>query len=255
MLESEDQFLSRPSQTGLQKYKVPLRTARLARSLLALVVLITVVAVWSDIMQLRLFRNVQQGVTVSDSEIELNDARQACIGVAQSLFGLSAWIAFLIWTYRMNVSLQWLRAEILEFTPGWTIGWYFVPIANLWKPYRIMAEIWRASRYPSPNWQDESATPLLALWWGLWLGTVALGRAAGRLFLRAEDVNEFVRASYVALLSDALDMPLYVLFVILVGSTTSLLLRQVEDLSAGSAHQSEGIGQPQGQSRQEGADQ
>ena len=35
--------------------------------------------------------------------------------------------------------------EVITTTPGWCVGWYFIPIANLWKPYVAMREIVRAS--------------------------------------------------------------------------------------------------------------
>ena len=56
----------------------------------------------------------------------------------------------------------------MRFTPGWAVGWYFVPIAWFWKPYQAMAEIWRASRNPA-EWRGEPVSPLLAGWWVLWI--------------------------------------------------------------------------------------
>ena len=59
-------------------------------------------------------------------------------------------------------------ARQLDFTPGWSVGWYFLPIANLWKPYQAMKEIWRASARPDKV--DDAEVPgWLPLWWFLWL--------------------------------------------------------------------------------------
>lgn len=84
--------------------------------------------------------------------------------------GLGSVILVLQWIYRANYNARALGATRMEFTPGWAVGWYFIPIANFWKPYQAMKEICRASLRPSRWWQ-EKAPALLPLWWGLWLLT------------------------------------------------------------------------------------
>ena len=73
-------------------------------------------------------------------------------------------VTFLRWIYRINRNLHTLSGEQLTFTPGWSVGWYFIPIANLFKPYQVMKEIWRVSQ------RNESTTyALLSWWWFLWI--------------------------------------------------------------------------------------
>ena len=54
------------------------------------------------------------------------------------LYGLSIAI-FCWWLYRAASATRTLGAEGTEFTPGWTVGWVFVPIANVFMPYRATA--------------------------------------------------------------------------------------------------------------------
>ncbi|MDE0359424.1 MAG: DUF4328 domain-containing protein [Gammaproteobacteria bacterium] len=77
-------------------------------------------------------------------------------------------ILVLTWIHRANDNTRQLGATDMHFTPGWAIGWYFVPIAWFWKPYQAMTEIWRASRNPS-DWRGEPVPPLLRWWWVLWI--------------------------------------------------------------------------------------
>jgi hypothetical protein len=63
--------------------------------------------------------------------------------------------------------------------PGWAVGWYFVPFANLVKPYQAMREAWQVSRNPA-NWHEVD-TDYLPAWWGLWIVFNVLSNAAGRL--------------------------------------------------------------------------
>ena len=52
----------------------------------------------------------------------------------------------------------------MKFTPGWSAGWYFVPFANLFKPYEVMTEIWQASTDPA-NWTAVPRGSILPRWW------------------------------------------------------------------------------------------
>ncbi len=83
---------------------------------------------------------------------------------------VAAAILVLAWIHRANHNARALGAEGMQFTPGWAVGWYFIPLASLWKPYQAMKEICRASVRPSRWWKEETPA-LLTLWWGLWLLT------------------------------------------------------------------------------------
>lgn len=68
------------------------------------------------------------------------------------------------WIYRANSNARALGASGMAFTPGGAVGWYFVPIANLWKPYQAMREIWQASASP-PGWRRQQVPALVPCWW------------------------------------------------------------------------------------------
>ncbi len=84
---------------------------------------------------------------------------------------VTSWVAVCVWTYRAAANLRGLGRYGMANTPGWCVGWYFVPFANLVKPVQAMSEIWRASDPESGEgaWISSRSTPLLALWWGSYL--------------------------------------------------------------------------------------
>lgn len=82
--------------------------------------------------------------------------------------GLASAILVLVWIHRANYNARALGATGLKMTPGWAVGWYFVPIAWFWKPYQAMKEIWQASASPK-HWWRQRGSMLLGWWWGLWL--------------------------------------------------------------------------------------
>ena len=94
-------------------------------------------------------------------------------------------VAFLMWMHRASRNLRALGAHGQRFSPGWAVGWWFVPIMFFFLPYQAMAEIWRGS---DPNqveeddlgwfdWRDRSVSSLLGWWWGLWIVSDLLGLA------------------------------------------------------------------------------
>lgn len=87
-----------------------------------------------------------------------------------ALIGLGTAISVLMWVYRANYNAGQLGATKMEFTPGWAVGWYFIPIAWFWKPYQAMKEICQTSCNPQ-RWWEEDRPGLLPAWWALWLLT------------------------------------------------------------------------------------
>jgi len=84
-----------------------------------------------------------------------------------------------LWIYRANANAHAIGGE-LTITPGWAVGWYFVPFANLVKPFQAMKETWLASHYGS-EWDRGDATDLLNWWWGLWILSNFIGNFEWRL--------------------------------------------------------------------------
>ena len=62
---------------------------------------------------------------------------------------------------------------IIKNSPRWAVGWWFIPLWNFAKPYRVMREIWKASdpriqHSSSATWNQIEVTALMGWWWGIW---------------------------------------------------------------------------------------
>ncbi|HWJ60476.1 MAG TPA: DUF4328 domain-containing protein, partial [Acidimicrobiales bacterium] len=106
----------------------------------------------------------------------LGGGNGAAVGVSliTSLVTLATIVVFLVWRHRIQRNLRGpLGVAGLEQTPGWAVGWWFVPIANLWKPKQGMDEAWRASAPDVPvgahGWAGRPSSPLIGWWWGVWI--------------------------------------------------------------------------------------
>jgi hypothetical protein len=106
--------------------------------------------------------------TASDALIELIVLVRISIFVACALMTLA-------WIYRSHCNLRAFVAERMEFTSGWAVVCWFVPIANLVTPYQVMREIWLASNpkfvgEKSWRWRNGPTSVLIPAWWLCYLG-------------------------------------------------------------------------------------
>lgn len=72
-------------------------------------------------------------------------------------------IVALVWIYGAARNAKALRPSF-EYTPAWAVGWYFVPFANLYKPYEVVRDIFIASR-GQVNGRYEKGSRAIAMWW------------------------------------------------------------------------------------------
>jgi len=188
--------------------------------LLKATILISLVAAISSMLEVKLINDMTTGnfdnSTIED-QANVNDVRQQLIGIIQFSIFLITGIVFLRWIYFSNLNSRSLGASGMQFTPGWSIGYYFVPYLNLYKPYIAMKEIWKTSKDPK-NWEMVKTPSLFPQWWTLWLIAAFLGNLSFRLSMRAEELNELFVSSSVTLASDLVGIPLALIAIKLVGS-------------------------------------
>lgn len=99
-------------------------------------------------------------------------------------------IVFFVWLYRANANARALGADDMMAGPGMSIGWYFVPLANLAMPFVAMRELWKASSRPK-DWQAIASPATIPLWWTCWLIAGITGMIAFRIGIEfAKEANE-----------------------------------------------------------------
>ena len=141
-------------------------------------------------------------------------------------------ILFLMWIYRVTANARTFHPQ-MNAKPGWAVGWYFVPIAFLWKPFEYFKETWKVSHDPAhPN--SEETPALLNWWWGLWLVGLVASNISGRLGMREDATTEvYTTSNLLEMISDASSVAL--VFVV-VRMLRVLSERQATTHELGSAH-------------------
>jgi hypothetical protein len=193
---------------------------RWAKRLLYAGIVLSAIGIVSSMMEYQLLSTMLSGTFKSEAELieaaAASDRRQQVIGIVQIVLFLVTGIVVLMWIYRANNNAHALGADSMRFTPGWAVGWYFIPIFNLWKPYQAMTEIWKASADPH-HWQDQQRPSLLPWWWFLWITSAILGQVVFRIGLWAKEVDELMKVSLLTITADIIDIPLSLVLIAIIG--------------------------------------
>jgi hypothetical protein len=114
-----------------------------------------------------------------DGEISRTDAENALAGFGGLVFVwsatfLAAGIVFIIWMWRLAKNNEALgRPGTLG--PGWAIGAWFIPVANLVIPIIHLQQLWQGSEptlgRDDPGWRNQPRSGLLWAWWACFAGS------------------------------------------------------------------------------------
>lgn len=203
------------------EYKDASKLSTWVKYLLLAQILVAVISISSNFLEFQLLSDFQDNVYTSEEESVAdgiaNDERQMLVANIYLLVFIVSGILILRWIHRANYNARQLGAKYMEFTPGWSIGYYFIPIMLLWKPYLAMTEIWRASHKPQ-DWLAADVGSVLRVWWFLWLASNMLGQAVLRMSLRAVEIQDFININILNLLTDVLAIPLALVTLSIVNS-------------------------------------
>lgn len=193
-------------------------------AMLALGLLIGVVALWASIGQMELLNRITHGEHFTVEEANASDSRIQLIGLGQLVILITTVIFFGRWIYVAACNVRALGAQNLTCSPGWAVGYYFIPFANLFKPFGAMKEIWKASGNPAA-WEQEPGSPILGTWWTFWIFSCVFGQIALRTTLGARTPDDYSAAAAITMVSDVIDILLAIVAIWLVRSLTQ---RQLE---------------------------
>jgi Domain of unknown function (DUF4328) len=194
------------SETGVFSYHFLLDPSGLTKFLQRLLWISAAVACIALIDDVVEFVQVQAG-QMSPDQVATNDPIQGVIGLLQSGLGIVTGITFLKWIYRAYKNIQGFGAEGLRFSPGWAVGYYFIPILSLIRPVQVMSEIWRASDDPR-NWPQRPGSWVIASWWTLFLLYTAVTQISLEIAIQASTSDQWRLAAVLAIAGDLFSIPL-----------------------------------------------
>ncbi|MCX5109875.1 DUF4328 domain-containing protein [Streptomyces sp. NBC_00378] len=161
--------------------------------------------------------------TYDEAEATLADNLYGTAGVLQSLVSLATAVVFIIWFRRVRLNAEVFDPSTQPMRPGWAVGAWFVPIANLVLPRRIAGGIWTASAQTNTDgsWRTVPAT-VMNLWWGFWIISLVGSQYASRRYWAAEQPQEILDSAGLLMATDALDIVAAVFAILFVRKLTRM---------------------------------
>jgi len=159
--------------------------------------------------------DTQVSFDTSPPELMTSDLVLAGAGLLTVLTSLVSGFLILKWIHRANSNAHAYSNE-MNVTPGWNVGFFFIPIANLWKPFQGIRETWEVSNMHSPD-----VPGWIRWWWGLWLVTNFIANASFRIEFRAETAQSLSVAAILDITTSILALPLALLLIRLIRTLTA----------------------------------
>lgn len=139
---------------------------------------------------------------------EKNDSR---VGVIDGFYRIFLFASFFLvgrWFFVSAKINHLLGKKELKVSPGWSVGWYFIPVASLVMPYRSLKETFKAS-FNSEDWQNTKVPYDFPIWWATFLIGNVLSNTAFNLELRLElgetyTYEQLNQISYIDIVTDIL---------------------------------------------------
>lgn len=150
------------------------------------------------------------------------------LSLAAGLIYLVVYVACLIasgiWIYRAAANAKALAPDEMTHRPGWAVGWYFIPFANLWMPFQIQKIVWRIAKGPT----SSNAVPgFLFIWWFTWLFGYVASQISLRLFNASYDTYDFLNVVVLDIIIAIVGLVTIILFRRLIRSVTDGLTRRL----------------------------
>jgi hypothetical protein len=200
-----------------------------------------VLALEGDILEINLLYQSQAG-RGSDRLMgsELMVLFSAAGAVLSLVSNVGSVIVVSVWIYQAHMNLDAMGVYGRKITPGWAVGWFFVPVANLFKPLEAMRQLWKGSD-PTPrqqSWKRNPSSALLGWWWAFWLFANLVSNLsfnAYALAMQTRKVEDYHQAAGVSIVASAFWILAGVLLIVIIWSIDSRQAKKYRLLREGEA--------------------
>lgn len=164
-------------ETYAPDYHKPAALTTLTLIGLGIFVLLDAVYIPAGILGIYGIGGIQSGVR-DQGLIDLSVLLRGLSALGQMALFIFTPICFCMLIYRCARNARALGFTGFSHSPGWTVGWFFIPFAHLWMPYKAISEIWRSSRVRAGEvhlneWWEQPIGFVFKAWWATWIfGTI-----------------------------------------------------------------------------------
>ena len=183
-----------------------------AKFCLYAVIVVMFVNIISNFMQINLFdQYFEKGLYSYDTFLvlaEKNDVRVFIVGIFILITIFSSFFIIGRWFYVAAKINHLSGVEGLSVSPGWAVGWYFIPFANIVMPYISLRETFKAS-FNKVEWNIEKVPYVFPLWWTTYILSNFCSSVSTRVYLSIDAYapnawKDFNLSSYLDIIADLL---------------------------------------------------
>ena len=160
------------------------KLAEKAIILMWIVLVLEVVNIFSCYMQYDLLNAIAWNEFITTEEAEANYTRVIILGGIYLVVFIISAITFLMWFAKAYSNLH-KKVNNLAYSKGWAVGSWFVPILNIYRPYKIMKEIYVETKklfeQRGISEKFNYSMSYLVWWWVLWLISKVFGLLASKM--------------------------------------------------------------------------
>ncbi|GGQ49624.1 hypothetical protein GCM10010267_10190 [Streptomyces griseorubens] len=212
----------RPMLGPLPVLRSPIGLAHAVTALLAFLIVTDVLDLGAAAYMMSVMGDLASG---SAADVGAGAANQAVAAVSMTtamytLGQLGTATLFIIWLHRVRRNAEVFAPDVQRRTPGWAIGGWFIPFANLFIPYGIAKDVLRASQ-PDPYASELRHQGLLNAWWGMWIASSIFDQFATDQYDEASNPQALHDAAGWLMAGSALDIVSAVLALLFVRRLTA----------------------------------
>ncbi|MDR0559064.1 MAG: DUF4328 domain-containing protein [Prevotellaceae bacterium] len=145
-----------------------------AITLIWTVLTVELISLVSYYFQYDLLQTIVDGGTVTGEAAKENDLINREINIISTIVHISSAVTFIMWFRRACHNLS-LTPSCLQYHEHWTVGCWFVPLINLFKPYQIMKDMYGKTAEllgkNEINTGNLLSLNLIGWWWALWIAS------------------------------------------------------------------------------------
>lgn len=169
----------------------------------------------SSYFQYLLLSEAASGGFISHEAAATNDLREQLLGIAAFIVYVISGITFIQWFRRAYFNLH-TKVSHLECSEGWAAGAWFTPWINLFRPYRIMRELFRETRIilnGNSEQGNRSSTIAVDWWWALWIISGIASQVSLQVSLRNQTIDGLMVSTVAGMVGSVLTLPLAIITV------------------------------------------
>ena len=202
---------------------------------LKIILVLEIVSLISAYLQYALLNNAD----ITEELAAANDSRQQIVGVLYLGVFIATAVTFINWFRRAYHNLGQLEENLAYLQKDTGISW-FIPILNLYKPYKIMKDLYTKTQ--SVLEENGSASSSLSSlntvksWWILWVLISILGSISFRLSSNSDTIDVLLMVTAIDMIVNIISIPTAILAIQVIRN-----YQQTEPLLEEIAYQKESV--------------